>query len=264
MNDTFNIKEFKRKGLENYKRDFWFVTIATAILIVLGAQYNGTQVNGGFTYKFDNQSQNVNFLQNENASVQTIIMYLLCILLLAFILGIMIVAIILCVGSFVCAPLGVGMKNMYMKLRHDKAEVNDIMKPFLNGSYMKVVKTMFFCNLKLWLWSFLFYIPGIIKYYQYYFVPYIVASNPDLDKDRAYEICTMMTGGRKADIFWFDLTFIGWFFLVLAIAVMTCGLGVLLYIPLICYVESARAEMYTERREYVIIHGGVSEAELPM
>ena len=48
-------------------------------------------------------------------------------------------------------------------------------------NYLNVVKTMFFMNLWILLWTLLFIVPGIIKSYSYRLVPYILAENPDID-----------------------------------------------------------------------------------
>ena len=41
---------------------------------------------------------------------------------------------------------------------------------------------MFLMGLKIVLWTLLFIIPGIIKTYEYMMVPYILAEQPDIDR----------------------------------------------------------------------------------
>lgn len=51
-----------------------------------------------------------------------------------------------------------------------------------------------------------------ISYSQMYF---IVAENPGISVSKAMQVSKTMTQGRKADLFWLGLSFIGWFLLCL-------------------------------------------------
>ena len=63
------------------------------------------------------------------------------------------------------------------------------------------------------LYSFLFIIPGVIKYYQYYFVSFIIGDNPRLSGKEARELSRKITDGFKGDLFVLDLSFFGWYWL---------------------------------------------------
>ena len=53
-------------------------------------------------------------------------------------------------------------------------------------------------------------VPGIIKHYEYYMVPYILAENPTMTCRRAMELSSKMTEGQKMDMLKMDLSFWFW------------------------------------------------------
>lgn len=66
---------------------------------------------------------------------------------------------------------------------------------------------MFKKSLYTFLWS-LTIIGGIIKYYSYMFIPYILAENPDIKSKDAFMLSKNMTNGYKWKMFLLDLSFI--------------------------------------------------------
>ena len=119
-----------------------------------------------------------------------------------------------------------------------------------------LIKTLFIMELKIFLWSLLFIIPGVIKSYQYFMVPYILAENPNIETKRALELSKEMTKDEKFNIFLLQLSFIGWMFL----CVFTCGIG---YIFLSPYMEATFAELYQVMREKAHSLGISDFEELP-
>ncbi len=78
------------------------------------------------------------------------------------------------------------------------------------------------------LWSLLFIIPGIVKYYAYSQVDYIIHDNPNLTSSEARKMSDIMTKGYKSDLFVLDLSFILWYWLV-AVSFGIAGIYVLPY-----------------------------------
>ena len=76
--------------------------------------------------------------------------------------------------------------------------------------YGNIVKTMFFKNLYIFLWSLLFVIPGFVKSYEYRMIPYLLAEYPDMAPDEAFRISREMMTGNKWETFVLDLSFFGW------------------------------------------------------
>lgn len=109
----------------------------------------------------------------------------------------------------------------------------------------KTAFTMFMKNLLQTLWMFTI-VGGIIKYYSYYMIPYIVAENPDLPWKEVFRLSKQMTKGQKWKLFLFDLSFVGWEI----VSALTAGLlSVFLVVP---YRNAARAELYRELRAETI------------
>lgn len=145
---------------------------------------------------------------------------------------------------FLGGPISVGVKSFFIRAPYGDQRIGNIFSAFESGRYISTVKAMFFTNLRIALWSLLFYIPGIIKYYQYRFVPYIIAESPHLTAAQAMEISTRMTTGNKGEMFVLDLSFFGWYIL----AYFACGIGLFFVPP---YVEATWAQLYfTLRSQY--------------
>lgn len=65
-------------------------------------------------------------------------------------------------------------------------------------------------TVRIFLWSMLFVIPGIIAAYRYRFAYYNVLSDDALSAGDAIRLSCRQTQGCKADLFVLDLSFIGW------------------------------------------------------
>ena len=149
----------------------------------------------------------------------------------------------------------VGEARYLLRNRGEDPGFGTLFSAFGNGQYWNVVGVMFWMNLRVFLWSLLLLIPGIIKSYQYRFVPYLLAENPALDAARALEISTAMTDGEKLNIWVLDLSFFGWHLL----GTLLFGLGGLFVAP---YTHATEAELYSALRAKAIASGAVTEAEL--
>ena len=56
----------------------------------------------------------------------------------------------------------------------------------------------------------LFVVPGVMLSYAYAMAPYILAENPDISGVEALRLSRQMMKGHKWELFWLELTFIGW------------------------------------------------------
>ncbi len=95
----------------------------------------------------------------------------------------------------------------------------------------------FLRNLFVFLWSLLLIVPGIIASYRYAMTPFILIDHPELTASQAIERSKAMMDGHKGELFYLDLTFIGWGLL----AVLTMNLGHLALNP---YHNAAHAVFY--------------------
>lgn len=62
-------------------------------------------------------------------------------------------------------------------------------------------------NIKIFLWTLLFVIPGIIKSYEYQMIPYLLAEDPSMSREEAFARSRHMTMHHKFDMFVLDLSF---------------------------------------------------------
>ena len=92
-------------------------------------------------------------------------------------------------------------------------------------------------DIKLFLWTLLLVVPGIVKAYEYSMIPYILAEDPSTSLNDAFAKSKELTKGQKMDLFVLDLSFIGWWIL----GTILCGIGNIFVDP---YYQAASAEVY--------------------
>ena len=156
---------------------------------------------------------------------------------------------------FISSPLGVGLNNFFLTSREYDASFGKLFSAFSGDTYINVVKILFLQGLYTFLWTLLLIVPGIIKSYEYIFIPYILAENPELPTDRVFEISKAMTNGDKFNIFVLQLSFIGWELL----GILCCFVGIYFVVP---YVNATFAELYVAKRTQALMNGYVTESEL--
>ena len=213
----------------------------------------------------------------------------------AVLMGILIAAIALAVVSLavsflVMNPLAVGMLRYFMESRNFKSDFSTLFYGFTGGRYWKVVKVMAVMTLKVLLWTMMLFLPGVIllaflavsnpilvyngsfffmlflsmllmipgfvKSYEYFMIPYLLAENPHLETRRYFQLTKAMTDGEKMNIFVLGLSFIGWELLGL----LLCGIGTLFVIP---YQMATFAELYALMRAKAFAMGFSGPDELP-
>ncbi len=92
-----------------------------------------------------------------------------------------------------------------------KPSIGNMFTEGFNGKYyLRRVGGMAWMSLFTFLWSLLFYIPGIIKSLSYAMTPYILAKYPEIPAKEALKLSMKIMDGRKAELFVLQLSFIGW------------------------------------------------------
>ena len=89
----------------------------------------------------------------------------------------------------------------------------------------------------IFLWMLLFIIPGIVASYRYAMAPFLMAENEDMTASEAINASKELMDGHKAELFFLDLSFIGWGIL----NVLTMGIGSIALNP---YKNAARVAFY--------------------
>ena len=230
--------ELKEKAKFALKRNYWKIMLVCMILSLIG-------VDGDFSfdlnYKIDepiyystdmipldeyndlfgraeylNPSRILNLFQLGVVPVGIVLITVLA--LVAIVFGIVL-------GVLVFNPIDMGARRFLVKSLDESVDMKELLYGFENN-YKNIVKVMFFRDMSILLWSLLFVIPGIIKAYEYFMVPYLLGENPNLSTDEALQMSKEMMNGHKWNTFVLQLSFIGWDLL----ATVTLGLVHVFYV----------------------------------
>lgn len=127
-----------------------------------------------------------------------------------------------------------GLCRFYLhRLDGRPAEVGDLFSAF--DVFGRALWLRVLMGLKIFAWSLLFIIPGIVAALRYAMAPYILAENPQLTASQAIALSKQMMDGKKSDLFVLNLSFIGW----LLLSALTCGIGLLWLNPYMLMAEAA-------------------------
>ena len=91
------------------------------------------------------------------------------------------------------------------RMYHKDTKLKRILAPLSKSRFRHVCVVMAIYDFVMLLWT-LTIIGGIIKYYQYYFVPFIIAENPDVTWKEAKKMSSEMTRGYKFKMFLTGMT----------------------------------------------------------
>ncbi len=159
---------------------------------------------------------------------------------IGLVLGIMVLVVFIfssLIQFFLGNPIMVGVSAFFYKNDKENAGLDNLGRGF-KGNYLNVVKVLFFRDLKIFGWTLLLIIPGIIKEYEYRMLPYILADNPDLSSKEAFAKSREMMNGQKWKAFVLDLSFILW----LLLSGLTLGLVGVFYVN--PYMAQTNANLY--------------------
>lgn len=127
-----------------------------------------------------------------------------------------------------------GLCRFYLhRLDGRPAEVGDLFSAF--DVFGRALWLRVLMGLKIFAWSLLFIIPGIVAALRYAMAPYILAEHPEFTASQAIELSKQMMDGKKGDLFVLNLSFIGWIFL----SALTIGIGLLWLNPYMLMAEAA-------------------------
>lgn len=250
----YNHSAVKLNGKNNAKSNSNAIVVSL-LLLILG----GNGAGGGNYYNFGNSFSNHNTsstVYGDGASdVFSKLGSEFSGPLTAVVVGVIIVAFLLSISFslFVSMPVQVGGAGWFRRsVNAENPTIGSLFSTFKSGHYLTTIGTMFMYNLYIFLWSLLCLIPGIIKGYSYMMVPYIKSENPNLSADECINMSRQMTDGHKADLFYLDLSFIGWFILSICTC---CILGILYVYP---YYNSTKACAYEALKAEAINSGKLS------
>lgn len=266
--------ELKERGKITFKRFYWKAVLVCFIFLLLSGGL-GSGVSSGvsdtynsFThndynytddYYYDNDEYYYDEDLNQGVSDPLNMMneFFTSGFFLVFIGIFIIISIVLfIIKLLIVYPMEIGKNNFFMGIREEEKTLDSLIFIYKSGQLKNTILTMFMKGLFQFLWSLLLVIPGIIKAYEYRMIPYILSENPEISRQRAFEISKVMMKGSKWNTFVLDLSFLGWQIL----SGLTIGiLGIFYVNP---YVQSTNAELYAYLREDALKNGYVSSNEL--
>lgn len=202
-----NRGELKRRGSFRFRANYWHAVLVALVYFLLngGAVTISRRFNTTTTTTNSSFSYNASYSLADDPTIKWIIGLALGVVLIAVAIG-------FTFAIFVINPINVGVQTFFLRNSSGEAEGFHLGDGF-KYNYLNVVKTMFFMNLWILLWTLLFIVPGIIKSYSYRLVPYILAENPDIDTNEALRRSEQLMRGNKWETFIYDLSFIGWYIL---------------------------------------------------
>lgn len=264
--------ELKEKGKITFKRFYWKSVLVSFICLLLtgglGSAASSTSsisdiynssISSGYDdyddYNADEEYYDENFDEEISGGIMDSGSFLLVIGI-----GIAIAIVTMIIGFIikllVAYPIEIGKNNFFMGIREEEKTLDSLIFIYKSGKLKNTIITMFMKGLFQFLWSLLLVIPGIIKSYEYRMIPYILSENPEIGRQRAFEISKRMMMGNKWNTFVLDLSFLGWQIL----SVITIGIVGIFYVN--PYVQGTNAELYAYLREDALRNGYVSSSEL--
>lgn len=161
---------------------------------------------------------------------------------------------------FIVIPITIGKSRFYLELRDGRGKFPTMWMLFVQGktTYFNVIKGMITKYIIVFLGCLIFVIPGIIQYYRVFFVPWLLAENPDVNLREVMKQSEQMAKGEKVNIFIMQLSFVGWFLLsffiadrmnVLIPSALQSVACVMIYALPLAYYYATVAELYVVLKE---------------
>lgn len=235
--------ELKERAKAVLRTNYWEAFWISIVISLAGGNRGGWGGSGGSGGSSGSDYSN-SYSSLDTSSIMIIISIVLVTILF-----------IIAIRAFLGYPLEVGGRRYFVKSAQYEDNKKCFKFAFSSENYMGIVSAMFLKGVRNFLWFLLLVIPGIIKFYSYRMVPYILADNPNIGGERAIELSNRMTDGHKFNIFVLDLSFIGWYIL----GVFACCIGGIFVVP---YENATFAELYLVLRQNSIDNGWSSHDEL--
>ncbi len=229
--------DLKSRGMNAFKANYWPCVGAGFLTTIAIAK-----TSGGGSSNWSNSFSNMSSSSSSGQMTEDEIMTILVAVGIVFIIGMIFWVVGMAIKAFVLNPLLVGCRKFWLNNADGVAHGGDLFYGFNCGSYMNVVKVMFLKDLFVFLWSLLFVIPGVIKSYEWYVVPYLLAEDPTQSWNDVKEKSSQMMDGYKMDTFILGLSFIGW----VVLAAFTCGILAIFYVNPYIYATDAELYMYLD------------------
>ncbi|HHW90539.1 MAG TPA: DUF975 family protein [Clostridiales bacterium] len=125
-------------------------------------------------------------------------------------------------GFFILGPFYVGTMLYYLRaIRKEELGYGALFEPITKNDIIRTIILYILKILFIFLWTLLFFIPGIIKSYSYAMAEFIAIDNPNMSAEDCITQSRKMMKGYKFKLFLLDLSFIGWW--ILAVVIIFVG-----------------------------------------
>lgn len=246
------LKEIAKEAL---RRNYWKIVLVTLLMIIISGGMPAVSASGSANRNRENHSEMspnaaARALQTAERVTDSVTrnfsQKLDPVVAAAYITVFTIAVLILCIivtllDIFLVNPLLVGVYRFMVKSVESRANISEITYA-LDHHYKNVVITMLMKDLRIFLWSLLFIIPGIYKKYEYYMVEYILSERPDMPYKEVLKHSSRMMDGQKWNAFVLNLSFILWNML----SAISCGIVEIFYVR--PYKELTRAALFLTLR----------------
>lgn len=240
--------ELKAKAKAVLRTNYWkafLISLVIAVASGSGGSGGSSGRSGGSGHSNLTRSDLPDFINNNFG--------LFILLILSIVSAIFLFA--MAFRIFLGSPLEVGGRRYFIKSAQYVDNRGCFGFAFYAVNYKGIVLTMLLKGIQNFLWFLLLIIPGIVKFYAYRMVPYILADNPNIGYKRAIELSNNMTDGNKFSMFVLDLSFIGWYIL----GMLAFFIGTLFVMP---YQFATEAELYLVLRKNALDNGLCRPEEL--
>ncbi|MGF9955027.1 DUF975 family protein [Bacillus mycoides] len=141
-------------------------------------------------------------------------------------------AIIFILYIVVQSVMSYGYYNITLGLaKNESTTIGDLFAGFKSNNIFRAMKLGILQTIFIFLWSLLFIIPGIIKFFSYSMAYYIMLEDPECTASEAIKKSKAMMKGHKLDLLITWLSFIGWFILGSLVGIFTLNLPYLWISP---------------------------------
>lgn len=214
------------------------------ILFVIGLIAGADHFLGGFCSSFVQSSMMSNFNAGFNAGFNAVTAGSKSATLSPgmFMPLVWYMAVFIIISLVIMSPLRISHNYAYLEAAKDQKPGFSMLGYGYKNCWVDSILLNLLTLVFTFLWSLLFFIPGIIKTYSYSMSTYIMAENPNVGALEAITKSKEMMKGHKFELFILDLSFIFWYLLI----PITFGFASIYIAP---YVNATRTNFYLKLKE---------------
>lgn len=238
----WKINDLLKKTKKPFQQNYWKITTTSFLLILMSAGVSYTSLIGSV-----NQIPELirSVISKEFSSEAQFDMRMFAVLL-TMLGGMLFLSLLVkaLLDIFLNNPMEVGADKMMIGAIESEQPVMLASLAFAyDADYLNTVRVMFLKQLKRDLWYLVLIVPGVIKHYEYFAIPYLLADNPYQKSDELFKKSKALMDGYKMKAFLLDLYFIPWELL----GIVTMGIANVFYVA--PKKNLARAAMYLKIKE---------------